>query len=110
MQIVVEDGRLEQKAARRSDAKTKEMEHKEQQSLIHNMEEKAKKASADGVVLEVSKSGVEDFYVNWNEIKKLEQIKEPDKEQQEEQFARQKMEQQTISVEQHQVLENINIS
>lgn len=110
MQIVVGDNRLEQAAARRRDAKTKEMEHKEQQSLVQNMEEKEKKASADGVVLEVSKSGVEDFYVNRNEIMKLERIEETDKEQQKEPLARQQMEQQTVSVEQHQVLENINIT
>jgi len=110
MQIVVGDSRLEQVAARRSDAKTKEMEHKEQQSLVQNMEEKAKKASADGVVLQVSKSGVEDSYVNGKEIMKLEQIEDSDKEQQKEPLARQQMEQQTLSAEQHQVLENINIT
>ena len=97
MQIRVGDSRLEQVATRVSDARAKEMEREEQQSLVQNREEKAKKASSDGVVLEVSKAGAEDSYVKQNATKKVKQVEAQDKEQQKEQIQRQQKEQQTIS-------------
>lgn len=110
MQIMVGESRLEQAAARMSDVRAKEMEHNEQQFLVQNMEEKAKKVSDAGVVLEVGEAGVEDSYVNRNETKKLEQIEERDKEQkQKELVLGQQRNQQVISTEQSHVLENINI-
>lgn len=111
MQIRVGDSRLEQVATCVSDARAKETEREEQLSLAQNMEEKAKKASSDGVVLEVSKADAEDSYVKQNATKKVEQAEVPDKKQQKEQLQKQQKEQQmTAAAEQRQILENINIS
>ncbi len=111
MQIMVGDSRLEQAAARMSDARAKEIERNEQQSLVQNMEEKSKKASVDGVVLEVSKAGVEDSLVKGHETEKVERIEEKkQEEQQKELVLGQQREQQAIEAGQRQVLENINIS
>lgn len=110
MQIMVGDSRLEQVATRMSDARAKEIEQNEQQSLVQDMDEKSKNASVNGVVLEVSKTNVDASHVNRNETKKVERIEEKNMEQQQETVLRQQMEEQTISAVQRQVLENINIS
>lgn len=110
MQITVGDSCLESVATWMSDARAKEIEHNNQQSFVQNMEEKSKKASVDGVVLEVRKAGVEDSPVNQNETKKVEQIDKEEKEQKQEHVWIQRRVQQRISTEQHQILENINIS
>lgn len=79
MHIMIGDNRLEQVATQVSEAKARDNEQNQQSVLMHNMEEKAKKASSDGVVLEISKAGVNASYEKQDGTKEVEKTDKTDK-------------------------------
>ena len=115
MHIMIGDNRLEQVASTMSDAKAKEIEHNEQQSLMQDMDEKAKKASSDGVVLEISKTGVDASYVHQDHSDKTQKVEEAKKSEEKklneplDQAIQEKQERDIIAAAQKKQLENINI-
>lgn len=112
MHIMVGDNRVENVAVRVSDAKVRETQKNDQELLMQDMDEKAKKASNDGVVLEISKTGVDASQVPKDETKRVERasLQQEEQKQSEEILTEQRMVEQNMQAAQRQNLENIYIS
>ena len=112
MHIMVGDNRVENVAVRVSDAKVRETQKNEQELLMQDMDEKAKKASNDGVVLEISKTGVDASQVPKDETKRVERasLQQDEQKQSEEILTELRMVEQNMQAAQRQNLENIYIS
>lgn len=112
MYLMVGDNRMENVAVRVSDAKVRETQKNEQELLMQDMDEKAKKASNDGVVLEISKTGVDASQVTKEETKQVERanLQQEEQKQSEEVQMEQRLEEQNMQAAQRQSLENIYIS
>ena len=106
MRMMVGDNRFESIGARSNDAKVQQGRNLEQQAATVEMEKNTKKAASDGVVLELSKTGLGTAIVEKEEKVSSEMTKKEEKEQQKEAVS----EQNAIQQEQTQMLENIDIT
>ena len=109
MSIMIGDNRLENAALRTSDARTKEIQQDEQQVLQREADEKARKAAGDGVVLEISKTDVDNSKLKSEEISAVDKIAAQKEELEEKTRETQRAENERMMAAQRQTLENIDI-
>lgn len=111
MNIMVGDNRLEGIANKLSDVKVRDAYVVANEQAKVALDEQAKKKASDGVVLELSKSGLDASNTEQAKAEKVQQMKAVLEKQQAQQTQQQNAEinKQDVAVATQRVLENINI-
>lgn len=110
MNIMIGDNRLESVAVRLSDVKVREEYIADNQQAQETLDIQAEKAASTGVVLEISKSGLQASNAEQSKTEAVDKVQDDLKEQQRQkaEFVAAEQEQEKITDAQR-VLENINI-
>lgn len=111
MNIMIGDNRLENVAVKLSDVKVRDAYQAENQNAVQALDEKAQKAASDGVVLEISETGIDSYYDQKDAAEEVKALTEPKQQKQQQAVEeRQQVQQENARLTaQKKILENINI-
>lgn len=111
MNIMIGDNRLESVAVKFSDVKVRDAYEAENQNAAQVLDEKAQKAASDGVVLDISETGITSSYKQKDAAENVKAVSQQENQEQQQkvEVQREAQEENSRLLAQRKVLENINI-